>query len=102
MDKGVRFAKDEPVGAILLYLYQYGWTKLFASSRDELAIKYEIEKYGYTDVAFAKHPSKIKLEWDSIELYCKRIQLKNSFWGENCVYLCLWFVWVFTALLFFV
>ena len=62
MDKDVRFAKDEPVGAILLCLYQYGWTKLLASSRDEPAMKFEIKKYGYTDVAFAKQPPMIKLE----------------------------------------
>ena len=64
------------------------------SSKDEHAMRYEIEKYGYTSVAFAKHPQMIKLEWDSIEVYCKRIQLENSFWDENCVYLCLWLVWV--------
>jgi len=98
IDESVRFAKDEPVGAILLCLYQYGWTKLLASSKDELAMKYEIEKYGYTSVAFSKQPPMIKLEWDSIEVYCKRIQIENSFWGESYVYLFLWFVWVFIAL----
>ena len=49
-----------------------------------------------------KYPSMIKLEWDSIEVYCKRIQLENSFWSENCVYICLLFVWVFIALVFIV
>ena len=61
--------------------------KLLASSRDEPAIRYEMEKYGYTGVAFAKHRPMIKLEWDSIEVYCKRIQLENSLWGKSCVYL---------------
>ena len=55
------------------------------SSRDEPAIRYEIEKYGYTGVVFAKHPPMTKLEWDSIKVYCKKIQLGNSFWDENCV-----------------
>ena len=41
--------------------------------------KSEIEKKKYTDVVFAKHPSIIKLEWDLIEKYCKRIQLRCSF-----------------------
>ena len=76
--------------------------KLLASFRDEPAIRYEIDKYGYNSVVFAKHPPMIKLECDSIEVYCKRIQLENSFWGESCVYLCLWFVWVFIALVLFV
>ena len=65
-------------------------------------MRYEIEKYGYIGVAFTKHPSMIKLECDLIEVYCKRIQLDNSFSDENCVYLCLWFVWVFIALVFIV
>ena len=34
----------------------------------------------YTDVVFAKNPSMIKLEWDSIEIYYKRIKLGNSSW----------------------
>ena len=100
MDKGVCFAKDEPIGVVLLYLYQYKWTKLLAPFKDEPTMRYEIEKYGYTGMAFAKHPPMIKLEWDSIKVYCKRTQLDNSFWGESCVYLCLWFVWVFIALVF--
>ena len=54
---------------------------------DEAVIRYEMEKHGYTSVAFAKHPPIIKLEWDSIEVYCKRIQLENNLWGESCVYL---------------
>ena len=49
------------------------------SSKDEHAMRYEIETYGYTSVAFAKYPPMIKLEWDSIEVYCKIIQLENSF-----------------------
>ena len=49
------------------------------SSRDEPAIRYEIEKCGYIGVVFAKHPPMIKLKWDSIEVNCKRIQLENSF-----------------------
>ena len=81
---------------------QYGWTKALNLSRDEHAIRYEIEKCGHTSVVFTKHPSMIKLEWDSIEVYCKIIQLKNSFWGESCVYICLWFVWIFIALVFIV
>ena len=60
-------------------LWQYRWTKLLASSKDKPAIRYEMEKKKYTSVAFAKHPPIIKLEWDSIEVYCKRIQLGNSF-----------------------
>ena len=44
----------------------------------------------------------INLEWDSIEVNCKRIQLENSFWGEGYVYLCFWFVWVFIVLVFIV
>ena len=34
----------------------------------------------YTGVVFAKNPSMIKLEWDSIEIYYKRIKLGNSSW----------------------
>ena len=77
---------DEGVGLVqrrtcLCYFpaCQYRWTKLLASSRDKPAIRYEVEKYGYIGVAFAKQPPIIKLEWDSIEVYCKRIQLENSF-----------------------
>ena len=81
---------------------QYGWTKALDLSRDEPIIRYEIEKCGYISVVFAKHPPMFKLEWDSIEVNCKRIQLENSFWGEGCVYLCLWFIWVFIALVFIV
>ena len=55
------------------------------SSRDEPAMRHEIKKYRYTGVVFAKHSSMIKLEWDSIEVYCKRIQLENSFWDENYI-----------------
>ena len=47
--------------------------------------RFKIEKKWYTGVVFAKHPLMIKLEWDSIEVYCERIQLENSFWIENCV-----------------
>ena len=49
--------------------------------------RFEMEKKEYIDVVFAKHPSMIKLEWNLVEVYCKRIQLRSSFWGENCVYL---------------
>ena len=34
----------------------------------------------YTGVVFAKNPSMIKLEWDSIKIYYKRIKLGNSSW----------------------
>ena len=54
------------------------------SFRDEPAIN-EIEKKKYTDVVFVKNSSMIKLEWSSIKIYCKRIQLESSFWDENCV-----------------
>ena len=81
---------------------QYRWTKALDSFRDKPVIRYEIEKWEYTDVVFAKHAPMIKLEWYSIEVYCKRIQLENSFWGEGCVSICLWFVWVFIALVFIV
>ena len=49
------------------------------SSRDKPTIRYGIEKYRHTGVVFAKHPPMIKLEWDSIEVYCRRIQLRDSF-----------------------
>ena len=101
MDEGVGFVQRRTYFCYSLAC-QYRWTKLLASSRDKPAIRYKVEKYGYIGVVFAKHPSIIKLEWDSIEVYCKRIQLENSFWGESCVYLCLWFVWVFIALVLFV
>ena len=81
---------------------QYGWTKELDLSKDELAIRYEIEKCRYIGVVFGKHPPMIKLEWNSIEINCKRIQIENSFWNEGCVYLCLWFMWVFIALVFIV
>ena len=32
------------------------------SSKDELAIRYDIEKKKYTSVVFVKHPSMIKLD----------------------------------------
>ena len=73
-------------------LSQYRCMKALDSSRDEPAIRYEIEKCEYTNVVYAKHPPMIKLEWYSIEVYCKRIQLENIFWGEGCVSLCLWFM----------
>ena len=41
---------------------QYGWTKALDSSRDKPAMRYEIEKYGYIGVMFAKYPPTIKLE----------------------------------------
>ena len=53
------------------------------SSRDGHAIRYEIKKKKYTGVVCAKGTLMIKLKWNSIEVYCKRIQLKNSFWGEG-------------------
>ena len=53
--------------------------KTLNSSRDEPTIRYEIEKCGHTGVVFAKYPSMIKLERDSIEVYCKKNQLENSF-----------------------
>ena len=97
IDKGIRFVQRQTCWCCssldlqLLVLFfsscHYRWMKLLASSRDEPAIRYEMEKYGYTGVAFAKHRPMIKLEWDSIEVYCKRIQLENSLWGESCVYL---------------
>ena len=61
--------------------------KALDSSKDEPAIRYEIEKYGYIGVVFAKHPQIIKLERNSIVVYGKRIQLGNSFFGMRVVYL---------------
>ena len=52
----------------------------------------KIEKTEYTGVVFTKHPLMIQLEWNSVEVYCKRIQLRSSFWGENCVYLLVLFL----------
>ena len=72
------------------------------SSRDEPAIRYEIEKKKYIGVVCAKGPPRIKLEWNSIEIYHKRIQLGNSFWDKNCLPPSFWFVWVFIALVFIV
>ena len=72
MDEGVHFVQrrtcwfcsSQALQLLMLFFSpcQYGWTKLLALSRDELAIRYEMEKYGYTDVAVAKHPQAIKLE----------------------------------------
>ena len=45
-----------------------------------------MEKYGHIDVVLAKHLPMIKLKWDSIEVYCIKIQLENSFWDESYVY----------------
>ena len=59
--------------------------KALDSSKDEPAIRYEIEKYGYIGVVFAKHPQIIKLERNSIVVYGKRIQLGNSFFGMRVV-----------------
>ena len=64
---------------------QYRWTKVLDSYRDEPTIRYEIEKKKYTGVVYAKRPLMIMLEWNSIGAYCKRIQLGNNFWGENCL-----------------
>ena len=41
-------------------------------------------------IVYCKQPPIIKLEWDLVEVYCKRIQLRSSFWGENYVYLLGW------------
>ena len=60
--------------------------------KDEFALRYEIEKKKYTNVASAKGPLKIKLERNSVEVYHKRIQLVSSFWDGNCVPFNLWFV----------
>ena len=78
MDEGVGFVQRQTYFCSSLAC-QYRWTKLLASSRDKPAIRYEVEKYGYIGVAFAKHPLIIKLECDLIEVYCKIIQLENSF-----------------------
>ena len=59
--------------------------KALDSSKDEPAIRYEIEKYGYIGVVFAKHPPIIKLERNSIVVYGKRIQLGKSFFGMRVV-----------------
>ena len=59
--------------------------KALDSSKDKPAIRYEIEKYGYIGVVFAKHPPIIKLERNSIVVYGKRIQLGNSFFGMRVV-----------------
>ena len=64
---------------------QYRWTKVLDSYRDKPTIRYEIEKKKYTGVVYAKGPLMIMLEWNSIGAYCKRIQLGNNFWGENCL-----------------
>ena len=72
------------------------------SSRDKPAIRYEIEQKKYTGVVYAKGTLMIKLEWNSIAIYHKRIQLGNSFWDENCLPPSFWFVWVFIALIFIV
>ena len=61
--------------------------------------KFEMEKKEYIDVVFAKHPSMIKLEWNLVEVYCKRIQLRSSFRGENCVYLLVLFLFAFIGIL---
>ena len=68
---------------------QYRWTKVLDSSRDEPTIRYKIEKKKYINVMCANEPPIIKLEWNSIEVSCKRIQLGNSylFIYESCVYL---------------
>ena len=67
--------------------YQYKWLEALDSSKDEPTIIYEIEKYGYTGEVFAKHPPMIKLEWNSIVVYGKKIQLGNSFFGMRVVHL---------------
>ena len=60
-------------------------TMALDSSRDEPSMRYEIEIKKYTGMEFAKNPLIIKLEWNSIEVYRKRIQLESSFWDKNCV-----------------
>ena len=72
--------------------------KALDSSRDEPAIRYEIEQKKYTGVVCAKGPLMIKLEWNSVEVYHKRIQFVNSFWDGNCVPFSLWLVWVLLPL----
>ena len=85
-------SRDKPFGAVLLWLYswwcrksfswtpcQYRWTKVLDSSRDEPTIRYKIEKKKYINVVCANEPLIIKLEWNSIEVSCKRIQLGNSY-----------------------
>ena len=57
------------------------------SPRDEPAIMNEIGKKKYAGVVFAKNPPMIKLEKNSVEVYCKRIRLGFSFWYQNCVFL---------------
>lgn len=64
------------------------------SSKDEPIISYEIERKEYIDAVFDKNPQMIKLEWSSIEVYRKRIQLESSFWDKNCVHLSFLFVWI--------
>ena len=69
------------------------------SSRDKTTTRSEVEKEKYTGVVFAKNPLIIKLEMNSIEAYCKRIQLGSSFWGNNCVYLLVLYFFGFTTIL---
>jgi len=69
------------------------------SSRNKPVIRSEVEQEKYVSVVFAKNPSMIKLKRNSIEPYCKRIQLRSSFWGENCLYLLVLFFYGFKAIL---
>ena len=76
--------------------------KLLASSRDEPAIRYEMEKYGYTDVAFAEHRLMIKLEWIQLKYTAKEFNLRIVF-GARVVCTCGALVCVgFIALVFIV
>ena len=70
------------------------------SSRDKTTTRSEVEKEKYTRVVFAKNPLIIKLEMNSIEAYCKKIQLGSNFWGNNCVYLLVLFFFGFIAILY--
>ena len=76
------------------------WMIRMDSSRDEPAIRYEIEKKKLTGMVFSKNPPMIKLEWNLIEVYRKRIQLGSSFRDENCVPFGFIPLWLYSHLVF--
>ena len=76
-----------------------GWTMTMDSSKNKPVIRSKVKQEKYTSVVFVKNPPMIKLKRNSIEAYCKRIQLRSSFWGENCVYLLVLFFSGFIAIL---
>ena len=56
---------------------------------------YDANNQQSTGLGFAKNPLMIKLERNSLGMYCKRIQLESNFWNENCVYLLVSFCFLF-------